>query len=162
MHHAIVAQAQVENVEAVLAAVDEVARKHGVTVQLLDADAIYNGRHLESAIFHAERAFQEGRNAAKTLGGEILLYVTGERRLQNALEKAGLRPGLARVLILAIGHRGGAAIWGLLDRLGWKKDSTASLSTPNPRAMERYGLAGLNGGSEAAILERVALVDLKK
>lgn len=160
MHNVIVARAKIDDLEAVLRTVDEVSARHQVTLQLLDADAVYSVRHLESAILHAERAFSQGRNAAKGLGAEVLLYLSGERQVSRALERAGLKPGLERVVVLAIGHRRGAAIWDLLDRLHWSKDP-AGLQE-NPRALDRYGIPNLNGSTELALLERVALVDVIK
>jgi KEOPS complex subunit Cgi121 len=160
MHHVILADARIDDVGPVLATADLLSAKHGVTLCLFDADAVYSPRHLESAIVHAERAFQEGTNAAKTLASEIFLYLTGERQVSRALELGGVRAGLSQVIILAIGYKGGGAIWDLLDRLHWKKNP-AGLQA-NPRALERYGVTGLNGGSEAAILERVALLDVRK
>lgn len=160
MHHAILANAKVTDVAATVAAVEALERKHGVTLLVLDADAVYNARHLESAIAHAERAFQSGQNSAKSLSGEIFLYLTGERQVQRALDVAGLRAGLERAVVVAIGYKGGGAIWDLLDRMRWSKNP-AGLGE-NRVALERYGIRGLNGGSEAALLERVALVDLVK
>jgi KEOPS complex subunit Cgi121 len=126
----------------------------------MDAGAVFNARHLESAIAHAERAFQGGHNAAKSLSAEIFLYLTGERQVQRALDAAGLREGLEQAVVVAIGYKGGGAIWDLLDRLRWSKNP-AGLKE-NVAALERYGIRGLNGASEAALLERVALVDLVK
>jgi KEOPS complex subunit Cgi121 len=160
LHHAILARARVAEVAAALEAADAVGKRHGVTLALFDADAVYNARHLESAIAHAERAFSQGRNSGKTLAAEIFLYLTGERQVERALEQAGLRPGLERAVVLAIGYKGGAAIWDLLDRLKWSKDPTGLVD--NPRALARYGLADANGGAEAAVLERVALLDVRK
>lgn len=160
MHHVILADARIQDVGPVLETADRLSAKHGVTLCLFDADAVYSPRHLESAILHAERAFQSGTNSAKTFASEIFLYVTGERQVARALEVAGLKPGLERVVVLAIGYKGGGAIWDLLDRLGWRK-SPAGLA-PNANALERYGIRGLNGGSEAALLERVALLDVRK
>jgi len=160
MHHAILANAKVPDVASVLETADKLSAKHGITLCLFDADAVYNSRHLESAIVHAERAFARETNTAKTLASEIFLYLTGERQVSRALEIAGLKPGLSRAVVLAIGYKGGGAIWDLLDRLAWSKNP-AGLEA-NPRALERYGVKGLNGGSEAAILERVALLDVRK
>lgn len=160
MNLAIVARGRVEDPQAVLRLVDDLAKRYDVTLQLLDADAVYNERHLNSAIAHAERAFQQGRNAAKTLGAEILLYASGERQVSRAIERVGIRPGLERVVILAHGARAGAATWGLLDRLGWTKDP-AGLQT-NPNALSRFGITTPPDKGEYALLERVALVDLQK
>src|SRR5687767_12147223 len=99
MHHAILANAQVSDVAGVLSTVEALERKHGVTLVVLDADAVYNARHVESAIAHAERAFQSGRNVAKNLSGEIFLYLTGERQVQRALDVAGLKTGVTSVVI---------------------------------------------------------------
>lgn len=156
---AILARAKVENVAEVLAAADAVAAKLTTTLVLLDPAAVFNERHLQSAVLHAQRAFEQGRASAKTLGAEILLYAAGERQVRLAIERAGVRAGLERVVVVAVGPRSGAAVWGLLDRLGWSKDPAGLRD--NAAALPHHGL-GAVGDPEAAILERVALVDIRK
>lgn len=161
MFQAVLARSSIESVDDVLEACRVLELRHEVTVQPVDPDIVYNLRHLESAVLHAQRAAAEGRASAHTLGGEFLLYLSGERRMQNALERAGIRPGMERVVLVAIGGmKAAAAIWGTLDRLGWSRDPAGIRD--NPKALERLGVASGNGGAELAVLERVALVDVRK
>lgn len=160
VHLAIVARGKVETIEAVIAAVDAVTKRYeGVALQLLDPAVVYSSKHLDSAVMHAERAFAQGTNSAKTLATELLLYVTGERRVEKALERGGLRPGLERTVVVGIGQKAGAAIWGLLDRLKWSKDPAGI--PVNPAAMQRLELPPASD-AELAVLERVALLDVRK
>lgn len=161
MFQSMLARAQVESVDGVLEAVRILEARYGVSIQLVHPDAVYNVRHLESAVLHAERAVREGRQTTHTTGSEFLIYLTGERRIQTALELAGIRPGLERVVLVALGgERGAAALWGLLDRLGWSRDPAGIRE--NPKALERLQIAGANGVAELAVLERVALLDVRK
>lgn len=161
MHAAILARAQVESVDEVLATVDAVAKRLDTPIQLVDADAVYSRRHVDSAVLHAERAWAAGRLLAKTLAATILLYATGELQVSRAIDRAGIRPGLTRVVVIAVGPRAGAAIWGALDKLGWSRDPAGI--APNAAALERLGFApGPDGEAEMRVLERVALVDVRK
>lgn len=161
MHVAVLARAQVENVPETLAVAEAIAKRLETTILLLDPAAVYSPRHLESAILHAERAWKERRAAAKTLATEILLYLSGDHQVGRALERCGIRPGLDRVLVVAVGPKGAASAWAVLSKLEWSKDP---VGVPlNPSALERHGLASSqNGDAEKLFLERVALVDLRK
>lgn len=144
----------------------------GVAIQLLDASLVYGKEHLLSAVEHARRSFSEGTNATGSLSLEILLYASGERQIQKALDKMGITPTTTS-LALVIGSvqtlsrekveavrvevesrlrltsddsvlEGDAAT---LHRFGISKDEQATVP------QERYG---------ELILEKVALVDLAK
>lgn len=161
MHVAIVARGRVDDVASALATAEAVAQRLGASILLIDPEAVYSPRHIESAVVHAERAWREGRAAAKTLSAEILLYLAGEHQVQRAIERCGIRPGLERVVVVACGEKGAAAAWGVLDKLGWSKDPQGVRE--NPAALARHGIStGANGDAEKRILERVALVDLRK
>ena len=159
MHAAILARAAVDDVAHVLATADAVAQRLDTTVALLDPAAVYNARHLDSAVLHAERAWREGRQSARTLSAEVLLYASGELQVTRAIERCGIRPGLDRAVVLAVGPKCGAAIWGLLDKLGWSRDPAGI--PENPSALVRHGHPGTTPerDPEKWILQRVALVD---
>lgn len=155
----VLAKGVVEDVVEAVARMDALAARHGVFLQLVDARAVYNQRHLQSAWLHAERAQTQGRMSAKTLGAEFLMYLTGERQVHHALEKAGIQAGSDRTIVVAAGERAATAIWGLLDKLGWSRDS-AGIPT-NEAALTHLAVMAGND-PEASILERVALLDLRK
>ncbi len=69
------------------------SNKHHVVVQVFDAKAIYSLDHLISATTHARRAFHQGTNATGSLALEILLYAAGERQIEKAIKKIGIRKG---------------------------------------------------------------------
>ncbi|MCG7845347.1 MAG: hypothetical protein MIO90_07955, partial [Methanomassiliicoccales archaeon] len=57
---------------------------------LMDADKVCGPDHLESAVIHARRAFEQGTAASNTLGMEVMLYASGERQISKAKKKMGL------------------------------------------------------------------------
>lgn len=158
---AIMTRGKVEDVAAAVAKTEELAKRHNVFLQIVDPAIVYNERHLQSAWLHAERAWAQGSQTAKSLQGEFLMYLTGTRQVSDALQIAGVKPGQERVVVCASGERAGTAVWGLLDKLAWSRDP-AGIPT-NPDAAKRLG-ANEGGAAtlEEAVLERVALVDLRK
>ncbi len=81
---------------------NEVAKKHHVVVQALDANRIASREHLLLAVEKAKRAMREGRNIAKELGIEILLYASGKRQIEQAMSM-GVHSGKNYVAIVIIG-----------------------------------------------------------
>ena len=64
-----------------------------ITIQAVDAELIYGKNHLISASKHAQRAFEQRKNLTNSLAMEILLYASGERQIQKALQKIGVKKG---------------------------------------------------------------------
>jgi len=62
----------------------------GSTVQVVDAQYLAGGRHLLFATLGAIHAFSVGSNISQTLAMEILLYVSGQRQIQRAIELVGV------------------------------------------------------------------------
>src|SRR4030066_37882 len=56
-------------------------------VLVLRSDMVFGLDHIRSALYHAKRAMDQGRNASNTLVMETLLYASGERQLQSAIRK---------------------------------------------------------------------------
>ena len=63
---------------------------HGSTVQVVDARYVAGCRHLLFATLGAIHAFSVGSNISQTLAMEILLYVSGQRQIQRAIELVGV------------------------------------------------------------------------
>ncbi|HIH36598.1 MAG TPA: hypothetical protein HA232_01660 [Methanocellales archaeon] len=92
----------IEDVGAFIKMLNEVAKKHRVTVQAIDANQIASTEHLLFAVEKANRAMHEGRNIAKDLGLEILLYASGKRQIEQAMSM-GVHSGKNYVAIVIIG-----------------------------------------------------------
>ena len=70
--------------------------------QLFNADAIASEKHLRLAFFHANRAFDEKTNQAKSLKMEFLLQAAATGQIKVAVETCGVK-NTERMLL---------AIWG--------------------------------------------------
>ena len=89
----------VDDVDALVAALDAVAAESGATVQAFDARYVVNRRHLERAVELADRAIDRGEAIARDRAVEILLYAAGRRQITDALE-LGVSEGENRVVVL--------------------------------------------------------------
>ncbi len=148
--------------EEVMAQLRGFAARHGVVVQPFDPSLVFGREHVASAVGHAIRAWRQGRASSRSLGGEVLLYASGERQLSAALPKMGLK---GRVSSIALAVIGTCPVEELLGVLGWARDD--GILTPEGKDPVAYGLSPeeistLPSDPVALILERVALVDLLK
>jgi len=134
-------------------------------VVLMDADKVCGKGHLESAVFHARRAFERGMNASNTLGMEVILYASGERQISKAKKKMGLHHDTERVALIVLGPEE-AEVETVLKTLDLRRDDSLldcsvekGLSFGIDRAeMEAVGSALLPD----LVLERVAFVEMLK
>jgi KEOPS complex subunit Cgi121 len=158
---AMLAKGTVDDVQAAVAVTEQTAKRHNVFAQLIDPRIVFNERHLQSAQFHATRAFEQKRESAHSFGAEFLLYLTGQRQVSRALELAGIKKGAEATIIVADGERAGTVLWGVLDKLGWSRDPKGI--PENREAVMALGIAAPpDGALEDAVLEKVALVDVIK
>ena len=93
---------QIEDVENFLKMLSEVSKKYRVIIQVLDADRIASKEHINFAVEKAKKAMHEGRNIAKDLGIEILLYASGKRQIEQAMSM-GVHHGKNSVAIVIMG-----------------------------------------------------------
>ncbi|MEE9163388.1 MAG: KEOPS complex subunit Cgi121, partial [Thermoplasmata archaeon] len=63
---------------------------------------------------HTERAFKRGTNIASDRMIEVLLFAAGERQIETALEKMGLKEGRTRMVLLILGKGDPAQLIGQL------------------------------------------------
>ena len=147
--------------------------KHGLTIQLFDSEMVFGREHLESAVFHAERAMSVKTNVAKSIGMEIILYASGERQINVAIQKMGIKESTNDFGILIYDFHGTlnehskiGLINGILGELNLTRDD--SVLTGDRSVLERFGIEKeeLESVPEPhwgnLVLERVAMVDVIK
>ena len=157
------ARGEIEDVEALLKIANSVAKETDSIIQLLDASAVFGERHILSAIYHAKRAWEQGRNTAEDVGLEILLYSAGDIQIQRAIKKVGIKDGQGGIALVVLGE---IQIDQVLDKLGLKRDDSVLMGDETVldilgiEKVEREGR--LPERLQKLVLEKVALVDLLK
>ncbi|ATZ61768.2 MAG: KEOPS complex subunit Cgi121 [Methanosarcinales archaeon Met12] len=158
--------AEVGDVDEFIKTMSDIARRHSVTIQALDADRTAGAEHLRFAAEKAMRSIREGRNIAEDLGLEILLYASGKRQIERALQM-GISPGRNRIAIAIVGNdaeRAGKDVMEfvqeapVLDYNERKKDLIVKTFGITDAEIEAVG----EGKIPELVLERVALLDIMK
>jgi tRNA threonylcarbamoyladenosine modification (KEOPS) complex Cgi121 subunit len=139
----------------------ERASAKDATVLVLDAAMVFGSDHLASALYHARKAIDEGRNASDSLQMETLLYSSGERQLGSAIRKMSVSDSTTLVAVSLLSgsdfHPG----------MGWK-EVPRTPEDVDPDALKRYGITESEMSTVNPdrvvdlVLERVANVDLVK
>ena len=171
MHLQIIgATGTISDKEAFIKKAMNYAEKNHIALQVFNAELIYGKTHLESAVAHAKRAFQQKTNTTHTLAMEILLYASGERQLQIALPKMGIHKGVCPVaLVLFSEETCGikvSVIQELLTLLQLKRDDTVLKG--DETTLQLFGISEKEKQTvtqhkyQNLILEKVALVDIIK
>ena len=154
---------EVDDVKKTIGLVNDAADKTGSTVVLFDAEKIAGFSHIESAVMHAKRSFEEGEAIARSRSMEILVYVAGQRQCSRA-SKFGLHEGENSVYVLVLdGDEVKAA-----DLVKEIVKECEPFSPNEERLKAEFGIT--NAEMEAAgenrveelVIERVALVDAWK
>jgi tRNA threonylcarbamoyladenosine modification (KEOPS) complex Cgi121 subunit len=152
---------EITSVEEFIRMVKELESKHDVLIQLLNADLVFGFVHLVSAKEHAIRAFEEEENICDTLPMEIMLYASGEVQIKMALEKMGLKKGSQSMVMILEGEIDKDIVLKSLDL----KESENAFDPD----LSKIGLFGIRDTMVSkrdevinSVLEKVALVDLKK
>ncbi len=137
--------------------------RSGKEILLMDADIICGRVHIESAVEHADRAFDRGSNVSASRTLEIMLYASGERQLASAIEKVGLKDTTERVAVVVPEER---LLGEVFDGLNLaRRDSVLDADIDKVR---KFGVSEESIQSVSIeravdlVLERVALVDILK
>jgi len=150
-------------IEDPMAFIREVQAELGKEALCLDADLVCGREHIDSAVMHAERAFNYGTNASDSFAMEVMLYASGERQLSKAMAKMGLKKGPARIAIVSFD---GEVTPEMLGKWGLKADPHA-ISFSVAKA-GHFGIGQKEADSvppeklQDLVLERVAFVDVNK
>lgn len=90
----------ISNVDSFIESIHQYAKQNNIHVQILNANNIYEKIHLESAIIHALRAYDEKRMSTKSVEMELLLYASGEKQLKYAIPKMGIDSGKINIALI--------------------------------------------------------------
>jgi len=147
--------------EALMTSMLERAKQSETEILIVDGDMVFGAHHLRSALHHARRAIDEGRNSSQSLTMETLLYASGERQLGAAIEK------------MSVGNHTKSVVVALLrgERFdvgeGWRRLESRPAEIDRDR-LRTYGLSDAElstvapESSAELVLERVAFVDILK
>ncbi|WP_117593807.1 KEOPS complex subunit Cgi121 [Haloprofundus halophilus] len=157
--------ADVGDVDAVVAALGDIAEEYGTTVQAFDARYVADRAHLERAVELADRAIERGENVAHDRAVEILLYAAGRRQIDRAFEM-GLREGRLPLVVVVDGGAESTAVDSVVDEL--RLDGTTTLGEYDRNRLFEFfeiterELEATDGTVSEAVRERVALLDVEK
>jgi len=168
------ARGSIPDVDLFLQKLIEFATKEQLVVQALNADMVYGKEHLLSAAEHALRSWAQGTNATNSLTLEILLYAAGERQIQKAIRKMGVRTGKQSIALLLVDmkkqKRNRKAYDRVIDKLlcTFHLTSDDKVLEGNNDTLKHFGITAEELRTVPKtmygdlILERVAMVDVLK
>ena len=160
----------VDDTQCFLNAVNKVSADSGAIIQAINAENIAGKEHVDYAVKKAIKSFENGKNIAKDLGLEILLYVSARRHIQKALAM-GVREGAMNVLFIVIGEEVEAkkALAALSKMIELRPEVIDYTESKRSRIMKAFDITDKEvnaaGGPEKIpklVLERVALFDAFK
>ena len=153
----------VSAVKETIAQINDAADKADSTVVLFDADKIAGFAHIESAVAHAKRSFTEGKQIARSLSMEILIYASGQRQCSLA-SKFGLHDGENKVYVLILDgdeEKASALVREIVSECEPFAPNKEKLKAEFGITDAEMEAAGENR-IEELVIERVALVDAWK
>ncbi len=143
-------------------AVERLQLLPGGSALALNADLICGAEHLQSAVEHAFRAFDQLMSSCNNITMECQLYASGERQISKAQEKMGIKTGTERVALVLFGLRT-EDVLSALDLVWDDSVLDASVEKALRFGVERKEIDTL-GPDRASdlVLERIAFVDILK
>ena len=130
---------------------------------LINSDYVVDLDVLKFAVQKALKSWKEGRNVAKTLSMEILLYVAATRQINKAL-KIGLKEGINRVIVVDV-----SGCIEKLKKLGFREEEVLKVDEEKIKRVADFYEIGeeelnLVGRDKLPLLirERIALFDITK
>ncbi len=133
----------------ILDAIAELKARYGGEIIALNPMAVCGKDHVLSVYMHAKRAFESGTSTSRDFAGEFMRYLSGERQISRAIEKAGVKDGDSVVMVSDVDMKE-------VERALRLKLDDSILGCTEEKA--RY--LGLNDGfpPEEMVLELVAMV----
>lgn len=149
--------------DSVLEEAVKIAEDLNVEILLMDADMVFGKIHIESAVEHAARAFENETNTATSRMMEVMLYASGERQLSTAIKKMGIKDKTERIAVIVSDSK---KLEEVMDSLDIRRDDT--VLEGKVENLPAFGITEKEISSVQKervldlVLERVALVDLIK
>ncbi|KUO39643.1 MAG: hypothetical protein AVW06_03445 [Hadesarchaea archaeon DG-33-1] len=163
-------RATAANVDEIFKKLASVDRKHETVSQIFDASRIAGKGHLLHGVRLALIAHATGKNFASSLNIELACWVAGERQINRAFEKVGIRKGNITAAILTVGKtllRTRHAQADILRGLQIKRDDGVIELAPRKIAVLLKTFSIPKRGLDIAdvqklVLERIALLSLQR
>ncbi len=138
----------------------------GCSVTFLDADYVVDREHAEFAARKALKSWTEGRNVARTLAMEVLLYAAATRQISKATEM-GLKEGKNRVVVVIIGDK--SCVEELKKRIDFVEEKVLELTDEKIKRLTEFfeiskdeiEIVGLEK-IPLLVRERISLYDISK
>ena len=146
-------------------------------VQFFDATSIAGPEHLTFATINALKTFKQGRGLAKSLEVEILLYVSAQRQISEAIRRTGLREDSSEVAAVLIADNDRGLVYAeerLVAFMPGKRDDSVLNVSEKKRdwLMKLYDVtelelqavfdSSLGDALPWLIVERCALLDVRR
>ena len=169
------AAGRVEDSDKLLEKLGQISKERDIEIVAVDAGYVCGKDHIVSAYRHAVRAFEEGRNSMKKFSMEILLYISGERQIKNAIQKIGIKDGIENVVFIFMDASDYENLKGkisedealkIVDELGFRIDNDVLKPSREKLKAMGFGDEEIETVSKDKysdlILEKVAMVDVIK
>jgi tRNA threonylcarbamoyladenosine modification (KEOPS) complex Cgi121 subunit len=91
---------KIDSVQETIDFINEFSKKNKVEIQLLNADIVASWEHLFFSAINALKSFRGKYNIANILGIELLLYISGNRQINEALDKFGLDKRINNIAVV--------------------------------------------------------------
>ncbi|WP_200530836.1 KEOPS complex subunit Cgi121 [Halorubrum sp. LN27] len=98
-HRLVAGIAAIDDLDAFLGALDEIAAETGAVVQAFDAELVVSTEHLREATRLAARSIARDVAVARDPGVEVMLYAAGRRQIDRAFA-LGVEEGERRAVVL--------------------------------------------------------------
>jgi KEOPS complex subunit Cgi121 len=163
MIHILEGTVFVDNVDAFLHRLRKISEEKKMVFLALDADKLAGEEHIRFAVEKAVSSFERGKNIAKDLAKEIMLYAAGTRQITKAM-KLGIHEGQNNVVLVAINNRPDFSAFTeitpqrVLEYRPSKKEILMELFSITKEEIEAVGEQKI----PELVLERVALLDISK
>ncbi len=160
----VAGEADIDDVDRFLTALGNIADEHDALIQALDARYVVSEEHLMRAVELAKRAHARGEGIATDLALEVLLYATGTRQIERALE-LGVSRGSGQAIVVVIDGGDTNAARQAVERLIEPRER---LSPPDEKLIrEWFEITPTEEQATTAsvadlVLERVALLVVEK
>lgn len=142
---------------------DDFLREFGECVAVIDADYVIDLDVVKFAVEKALKSWREGRNVAKTLPLEILLYFSATRQISDAI-KVGVKEGEKEVVVVVLDENCKDRLRKILEERNVVKfdekriENVKKLYGIDDKELEIVGIEKL----PLLIRERIALFDVFK
>ncbi|MEM2839204.1 MAG: KEOPS complex subunit Cgi121 [Thermoplasmata archaeon] len=147
--------------EELLRIIAELGREKATSIQLIDSKKIFGRDHLRAAFEKTVRSFRSERNVSDSPVTEMMLYLSGCRQIQEALDAIGLKEQSKSLILLSDREPGDIS-----KLLSLEEDE--SVLSPEGKDVRSLGISDIEistvreKDAPDLVLERVASVDVRK